>query len=132
MRSCPSASRRRVPIAAVVGISALSLALPRPAAAQTTVSLSTADTQAWSVTLRGGTYASTNFQNTLETRAASDMSYQRNALLKFDTQHSIPEGSSVTSATLTITVKDGSGDATRRIGVYQITTSWEENEATWN
>jgi endonuclease/exonuclease/phosphatase family metal-dependent hydrolase len=102
------------------------------ASAQTTVTLSTANSQVWSATVRGGTYANTNNHSTLETRAASDSSYQRNALLKFDTQNTIPKGSNVTSAILTITVKEGSGDATRRIGAYQITQSWEEPEVTWN
>jgi endonuclease/exonuclease/phosphatase family metal-dependent hydrolase len=102
------------------------------AAAQTTVTLANANTQVWSATLRGGTYANTNNAKTLETRAASDESYQRNALLKFDTQNTIPQGSNVTSAILTVTVKDGSGDATRRVGIYQVTQSWEEPEVTWN
>ena len=43
-----------------------------------------------------------------------------------------PRARSITSAILTITVKDGSGDSSRRIGAYQVTTSWTENEVTWN
>ena len=53
-------------------------------------------------------------------------------MLKFDTQNTIPQGSAVTSALLTVTVKTGSEDASRRIGAYQVTTSWAENEITWN
>ncbi len=30
-----------------------------------------------------------------------------------------------------MTVKDGSGDSSRRIGAYQVKTSWDENEVTW-
>jgi len=116
---------------ALLSVGALSMGAAT-ATAQTTVSLSTADTQVWSATLRGGDYANTNFENTLETRAASDTSYQRHALLKFDTEHGVPQGAGVTSAVLTLTVKDGSGDASRRIAVYQVTQSWEQPEATWN
>jgi endonuclease/exonuclease/phosphatase family metal-dependent hydrolase len=32
---------------------------------------------------------------------------------------------------MTVTVKQGSGDATRRLGAYQVTTSWGENDVTW-
>ena len=131
MRIGVSARRPGVFIRALAGATAVIWGAGA-ASAQTTVTLNQADTQAWSVTLRGGTYANTNNSKTLETRSASDMSYQRNALLKFDTQNGVPSGANVTSAILTITVKDGSGDATRRIGVYQVTQSWEEPEATWN
>jgi endonuclease/exonuclease/phosphatase family metal-dependent hydrolase len=31
-----------------------------------------------------------------------------------------------------MTVRDGSGDATRRVAAYQVTQSWEEPEVTWN
>jgi len=131
MRIRVSARCPGVPIRALQGLCVMALGAGT-ASAQTTVTLSTANTQVWSNTLRGGTYANTNNSNTLETRAASDLSYQRHALIKFDTQNTIPEGSSVSSAILTVTVKEGSGDASRRIGVYQVTTSWEEPEATWN
>src|SRR5262249_54030757 len=53
-------------------------------------------------------------------------------LLKFDTENGVPQGSNVTSAILTVTVKQGSADASRRIGVYQVTQSWEEPQVTWN
>lgn len=102
------------------------------ASADTTVTLNVPKTQVVYATLRGGTYANKNISNILETRRASDMSYERRALLKFDTQNTIPQGSTVTSAELTIVVKDASADATRRLAVYQGTTSWTETEATWN
>src|SRR4051794_8898046 len=43
-------------------------------------------------TLRGGSYASTNFsdEKVLETRASSDSPYVRRALMKFDTHTTIP------------------------------------------
>jgi len=102
------------------------------AMAQTTVSLSHADSQVWNATIRGGSYTSKNLPNTLETRAADDAEYRRRALLKFDTQNTLPKGSSVTSAVLTVTVKEGSEDSTRRVGAYQVTTSWDLNQVTWN
>ena len=60
-------------------------------------------------TLRGGTYASTNFSNepVLETRASSDLSYVRRGLLKFDTHTTIAAGASIASARLTVTIAGG-------------------------
>jgi endonuclease/exonuclease/phosphatase family metal-dependent hydrolase len=60
------------------------------------------------------------------------LSYERHALLKFDTQNTIPAGSSVTSAILTVVVKTASAATTRRIAAYQVTQSWTETETTWN
>jgi endonuclease/exonuclease/phosphatase family metal-dependent hydrolase len=99
--------------------------------AQTTVTLQAPRTHAWYATVRGGTYANTNLSTILETRSSTDPEYLRRALLKFDTQNTIPAGTAVTSAILTVTVKQGSGDASRRIGVYQVTTSWEDLEVTY-
>lgn len=98
--------------------------------AQTTVTIN-ADTEVWAATVRGGTYANTNLGGTLETRSSTDLQYLRRALLKFDTQNRIPAGASVSSAILTVTVKQGSADASRRIGVYQVTTSWDQSQVTW-
>jgi endonuclease/exonuclease/phosphatase family metal-dependent hydrolase len=101
------------------------------AGAQTTLTLHEPNTRAWSATVRGGTYANKNLRTILETRSSTDPEYARRALLKFDTQNTIPAGRSITSAILTVTVKDGSGDASRRVGAYQVTTSWDEHEVTW-
>ena len=101
------------------------------ASAQTTVTIAD-QTNVVYATLRGGSYANTTI-TALETRAAeAGSSYLRRAMLKFDTENGIPAGASVTSATLTVTVKEGSGDATRRIAAYQVTTSWNETQVTWN
>jgi endonuclease/exonuclease/phosphatase family metal-dependent hydrolase len=102
------------------------------ASAQTTVTLNQSQTQVVSATIRGGTYANKNDETVLATRASDNLEYERHALLKFDTQNTIPAGSTVTSAKLTVTVKSGSADAARNIGVYQVTTSWTETEVTWN
>lgn len=99
--------------------------------AQTTVTLHEPNSRAWSATIRGGTYAGKNLRTILETRSSTDHEYLRRALLKFDTQNTIPAGKTITSAILTVTVKDGSGDSSRRVGAYQVKTSWEDNEVTW-
>jgi endonuclease/exonuclease/phosphatase family metal-dependent hydrolase len=101
------------------------------ASAQTTVTLNQPKTHVVSATVRGGTYADTNNQSLLATRAADNPQYERRAMLKFDTQNTIPAGSTVTSARLTVTVKMGGADATRAVGAYQVTTSWSEAEVTW-
>jgi endonuclease/exonuclease/phosphatase family metal-dependent hydrolase len=101
------------------------------ASAQTTVTIAD-QTSVVYATLRDGSYANTTI-TALETRAAdAGSSYLRRAMLKFDTENGIPAGANVTSATLTVTVKDASDDATRRIAAYQVTTSWDETQVTWN
>jgi endonuclease/exonuclease/phosphatase family metal-dependent hydrolase len=101
------------------------------ASAQTTVTLNQPATQVWTATVRGGSYATQNERSVLATRASDNLEYRRRAFLKFDTQNTIPAGSGVTSALLTLTVKMGSEDSTRAIGAYQVTTSWDEAEITW-
>jgi len=101
------------------------------ASAQTTVTLDQPTSEVVSATVRGGSYADRNNQWTLETRSSDNLEYERRALLKFDTQNGVPKGAAVTKALLTITVKDGSEDATRKIGAYQTSLSWTENQVTW-
>lgn len=82
-------------------------------------------------TLQGGAYENTNFGNgDLATRASSDATWIRRALLKFDTHNQIPEGATVTSATLTVTVKGGNAQ-TRTLTAYCEDESFWEHEATW-
>ena len=102
------------------------------ASAQTTVTLNKPTSQVVFATVRGGSYANTNLNDLLETRAADEKDFVRRALLKFDTQNTIPKGSNVTSAIMTVTVKDASDDATRRVAAYQVSSSWTETEVTWN
>lgn len=89
--------------------------------------------QSNATTLRGGTYANTNFssQSVLETRASSDASYVRRALFKFDTANTIPAGSSVASARLTVTVAGGNSES-RVLSAYRIASSYDQTAATWN
>jgi endonuclease/exonuclease/phosphatase family metal-dependent hydrolase len=110
----------------------LAMATASAASAQTTISISQPKTQVVFATVRGGTYANTNLSTLLATRSAADLQYHRRALLKFDTQNTIPAGSNVLSATLSVYVKSGGADATRNVAAYQVTTSFTETEATWN
>ncbi len=100
------------------------------ASAQSTLTLNDAS----ATTLRGGTYASTNFnsQQIVETRASSDASYVRRALLKFDTHTTLPQGTPILSATLTVTVAASGNSETRNLSAYQEMSSFDEAVATWN
>ena len=104
MRGPVSARSGRLFISSMLAATAIAVAAP--ALAQTTVTISQPKTQVVYATLRGGTYANTNFSTTMETRASStDLTYERRVMLKFDTQNTIPLGQSVSSAILTVTVK---------------------------
>ena len=107
-------------------VSTLSLAVV-PAGAQTLKLTDGADT-----TLRGGSYASTNFGSSakIETRASSDDEYKRRILLKFDTHTTIAAGSSIASAKLTLTVRGGNSE-TRTLTAYREPQSYTESAATW-
>jgi endonuclease/exonuclease/phosphatase family metal-dependent hydrolase len=89
--------------------------------------------QSNATTLRAGSYASTNFSDdpVLETRASSDPSYLRRALLKFDTHTTIPAGASVASARLTVTMAGGNSEK-RTLAAWGVTSSYDELVATWN
>ena len=122
----------RVCARALVAMAAVAASVSA-ASAQTTVTLNQSNPQVVYATLRAGSYADTNLPTVLTTRAADTASNHRRALLKFDTQNTIPDGSAVTSALMTLTVKGGSAAAAlRNIAAYQVTTSWGENETTWN
>ena len=55
----------------------------------------------------------------------------RRVLLKFDTQNTIPAGTSIASAKLTLTVAGGNAES-RTLTAYRIATSYDEPQATWN
>src|SRR5689334_20133943 len=98
------------------------LATATIASAQSTMTINQSGTQVVYTTLRGGSYADTNQGADLETKTSSDMSVTRRALLKFDTT-TIPVGTAIASAKLTVTVASGGATASRRISAYQSTTS---------
>lgn len=92
----------------VFAVAAALMALAVPAGAQTLTLTGASDT-----TLRGGAYANTNYgsSSTLELRAgSSDLTYERRILLKFDTYSTIPQGTTISSAKLTLTVKGGNSE----------------------
>ena len=112
-----------------------SLVLPpmaRADAKQTTIKLNQSRPQVVYGTLRAGSHKSRNLPTALITHPADDTNNLQRALVKFDTQNTIPAGSVVTSALMTLTLKRGSGGSSRRIGAYQVTTSWNETQMTWN
>ncbi len=103
-----------------------------PAAAATTVVLNVPGTQVQDATVRGGTYENTNYAGgVLVTRASSVWSNVRRALLKFDTSSTIPAGSTIVSATLTLTVKGGNA-STRHVAAHYVLQSFTTNQATWS
>jgi len=114
--------------AALVCVFAAGLA---PAAAQTTVVLSSPDGEVSDGYIRGGTYSNQVFDDgVLVTKANSNASYVRRALLKFDTQNFVPASATIQSATLTLTLRSSEAD-TRTLGAYRVTQSFDEDAATW-
>jgi endonuclease/exonuclease/phosphatase family metal-dependent hydrolase len=83
-------------------------------------------------TVRAGSYANAKQGDLLSTRSSTDGDYLRRAILKFDTQSGVPAGASVSSALLTVTVKTGGADTSRRVAVYQVTESFGTSDFTWN
>lgn len=110
-----------------VRLAAMLLAFAAPALAQS-VSLSAED-----ATLRPGIYEDVNFGNQtfLETKSSTDLDKVRRTLLKFDTHQTIPAGSRINSATLTLTVKSGSVPL-RHLAVYCVPSSFDELQTTWH
>lgn len=97
------------------------------ASAQTTIELRPTD----DATIGSGTQASVVDNGpSLTARLSTDVNATRRMLFKFDTETSIPKGSTVQSAVLTLFVRGGEG-TTRRIGAYQVTTSFYESSANW-
>jgi endonuclease/exonuclease/phosphatase family metal-dependent hydrolase len=120
----------------VCGVLVLSgLAFARSSSADaksTTVTLNQSRPQVVYATLRAGAHQNKNLPTTLTVHPADTKDDNRRAFVKFDTQNTIPAGSTVTSAKMTVTLKSGTGSASRTIGAYQVTTSWAETEMTWN
>lgn len=119
-------TNRLVVAAAAAGLLTLSLS------AQTSATLSGA-ARVNDTTIRGGSYSAVNFNSDyLVTRASSDPTYVRRALLDFDTASTIPAGSTIQSATLTLTVHWGGAESSRRVGVFPVTRAFTASQATWD
>jgi endonuclease/exonuclease/phosphatase family metal-dependent hydrolase len=109
-------------------VAAATFASAAPASAQTTVNLPAVTYG----TVRAGSYANAKQGDLLATRSSTDSDYLRRAILKFDTQSGVPAGASVSSALLTVTVKTGGADTSRRVAAYQVTESFGTSDFTWN
>ena len=118
----------RTPIATLVLVLA---GVVTAAQAQTVVVLDAPDTEVRDGFVRGGTYANTVFDTgVVVTKANSNESYRRNALLKFDTENFVPAGTAIQSAILTLTLRSSEAD-TRTLGAYHVANSFDESAATW-
>src|SRR3954470_16047557 len=100
------------------------------AGAQTTVTLNAPATQVTDVMIQAGASANTNFNasDMLATRASTNYDYLRRALIKFDTQNTLPAKTTIRSAIMTLTVKYGGADKARDITVFPMTTSWLQED----
>lgn len=118
----------------LVLISLGTLASVTPARAQSTTQvLGAPDTQLIDAMIRNGQYASSNSDTSvLLTRWSTVPEWERRTVLGIDTS-SIPAGSPVVSAVLTLTVKTGLGAAgtTRPVAAYRLTSSFAERQVTW-
>jgi len=104
------------------------------ARAQTTLILDAPGTQVTDVMIQAGASADANFNtsDTTATSASATFDNVRRALIKFDTQNTIPEKSTIQSAILTLTVKTAGADSARVITVFPVTSSFNQEQATWN
>lgn len=103
------------------------------ASAQTTRVINQPDSQVIDTTIRNGPYASVNQDGaTLLTRSSTVPEWERRAILDFDAT-SIPAGTSVSSATLTLTLKSGLGTsgAQRPVAAYRLQSAFTETQASW-
>jgi endonuclease/exonuclease/phosphatase family metal-dependent hydrolase len=83
-------------------------------------------------TIRGGSYANMNYGDDpiLETRASSDESYVRRAVLMFATAESLPSTANISSAKLVVTVKSGNPES-RTLTACAVPVSFREPYLTW-
>ncbi len=134
-----SYSCRRVPAPrswrhtpAIALASFVAIAVPAIAPAQTIV-LNVPDTQVVDTTIRNGPYATYNHNSaTLLTRSSTVPDWERRAILSFNAS-SVPSGTVITSATLTLTLRSGLGTsgAARTVQVRRLAASFVETQATW-
>jgi endonuclease/exonuclease/phosphatase family metal-dependent hydrolase len=110
---------------AALGAAALLTAVPA-VSAQTTLR------SAKDSTIRGGSYAYTNFGTDpiLETRQSDDPTYVRRAAVMFDTEASFGSGTSVGAAQLVLTVRSGNGE-TRTLTACAMPISFDETSVSW-
>ena len=83
-------------------------------------------------TVRAGTSADAFQGDLLATRASSNPDYLRRAMLKFDTDTTIPRGTPIASATLTVTIAYANAGTARHIAAYQVVDSYGDQDFSWN
>jgi endonuclease/exonuclease/phosphatase family metal-dependent hydrolase len=128
--------RRRV----TIGVRSLGMAacaavlalLPSAAMAQTTVVIDNPQTQVDDARIQGGSLANTVFKGEpLATKIhPSNATYTRRSVIKFDTHNTVPSGSTVQSAKLTLTISKAD-PGTRTLGVYRLSQTFDGPYATW-
>jgi len=108
--------------------------LSAAASAQTTVTLSTPDTQINAdLTIQGGSAANTDFSSSdVLASKVSSASYTRRILLKFDTQNSIPAGANIQSAKLYLVLKSAESSEKRPFTAYYVNQSFVSGQTNWN
>jgi hypothetical protein len=124
--------RAAVCVAAPGVVAIASFVAPSAALAQTIV-LNVPDTQVIDTTIRNGPYATYNHNSaSLLTRSSTVPDWERRTILSFNAS-SVPSGTVVTSATLTLTLKSGLGTAgaMRTVAVRRLTASFVETQASW-
>lgn len=127
---CYTGTRKQDPMKtasiAIVASAFLAFGLALPASADTVTLTPSADTYVMNNS------PSTNFGSQDAAYISFDPGplYAR-TLLKFDLS-SIPAGSTIESATLIMTLKSYSIDATTQTAIYRSIGDWEENAVTWN
>jgi endonuclease/exonuclease/phosphatase family metal-dependent hydrolase len=108
--------------------------LPAPAAAQTTKVLAAGSGLTDDTTIRGGGYSGVNYStdSTLSTKNSSNISNVRRVLLKFDTANTIPAGTTISKAVLTLTLQSAGAASSRPIAVRRVTKSFLKGSANWS
>jgi len=104
------------------------------ASAQTTVTLSTPDTQINAdVTIQGGASGMTNFSNSdvLASKVSSNESYMRRIVFKIDTQNTIPANATIQSAKLYLVLKNAESSENRPLTAFNVTQSFAKSEINW-
>jgi endonuclease/exonuclease/phosphatase family metal-dependent hydrolase len=106
--------------------------VPSGASAQTTVKIADPVKQVDDARIQGGSYANRVFDNErLATKVhPSDATYHRRSVLKFDTHNTIPQGATIQSAILTLTLSKADSE-TRKLGLYRLSQTFDEDYASW-
>lgn len=83
-------------------------------------------------TIRGGSYAAARYgrDTYLVTRKSDDTTYERRAVLTFDTETTVPARTTIRSAILVMTVRGGNSE-TRALNAFAVPVSFNQEDVTW-